>query len=74
MEGSIWHIIKKDDLSTFPNENQDILVWDDYKGYVVCTYYNNIFEDVNGNILEHILGWIPIPPPIESEIKFMKRF
>lgn len=68
-----WIYIDKNDINTYPKNNQDILAWDDYKGYVVCTYYEGSFEDKYGNILEHILGWIPIPAPIESKLKFISR-
>ena len=61
-----WNYIDENNRDTYPLNNQDVLIWDDYYGYNVCAHYEKTFEDKNGVTYEHVLGWVPVPEPINK--------
>ena len=58
-----WNYIKD---NNYPNNNEEILVWNKSLGYVPCTYYGGDFYDKHDNNIENVIAWFILPePPID---------
>jgi hypothetical protein len=58
-----WIYIKEGDESTYPKNNDEVLVWDEGRGYVPCSYYEGEFFDGDDNKLRFPLAWVLMPEP-----------